>query len=68
VVNQGEVEPTDIPARRLTASTHLTRAARSQLASETEHYHVMASIAESLVLIRDDLHTLTRTLHEMSRK
>jgi hypothetical protein len=65
-VNESEVP--DIPARRLTAGAHLTRAARSELASETEHYHVMASIAESLVLIREDLHTLTRTLHEMSRK
>jgi hypothetical protein len=39
----------DIPSRRLKATSHLARAAKTELGSADEAYHLKAATAEALV-------------------
>ena len=54
----------DIPSRRIAAKDHLKRAAAAPVASDAEHYHLRAAIAETLVHIDDRLALIARLLAE----
>jgi hypothetical protein len=61
-------EPVPIPSSRLKPSSHLARAAKSDLGSEAERYHLAAATAEALSRIEETLHVIARLLAEREVK